>query len=403
MPRLHPCALALCTLFASSSSHAGGLWLNEFGDFSGGRASAGSQAGVDDASALIHNPASITRLEGRQLQLNAGILIPEVEFDIESTGPFYGEGNGGQAGLNAPLAASYYVHDANSERWRFGIYMAGLAGSGLEYDDDWVGRFQVTDSELLVMALTPTVALQVNDKLSLGMGLQYYYASIDMGLAAPTPANPAAQGKVTIDGTDTGFGFTLGALYEFSPDTRLGINYQSEIAPDFGGDLSVSPADISVDSDLELTMGQLVRIGLHHQLTPQLGLDLTVGWDDWSALDNVLVSTENGSSGLEKNWRDTYHYAAGLQYQATKNWRATAGIAYDTNPVDTRDRTADLPVDRQLRYAAGMEHRNDSGLALGGYLIYMDLGSAKIDAGRWRGEYGDNSVLGVSLYANWTF
>jgi hypothetical protein len=38
-------------LFASSSSHAGGLWLNEFGDFSGGRASAGSQAGVDDASA----------------------------------------------------------------------------------------------------------------------------------------------------------------------------------------------------------------------------------------------------------------------------------------------------------------------------------------------------------------
>ena len=51
------CAVAAALLNAGHTA-AGGLWLNEYGDFSGGRASAGSAAGLDDAASIMYNPAS---------------------------------------------------------------------------------------------------------------------------------------------------------------------------------------------------------------------------------------------------------------------------------------------------------------------------------------------------------
>ena len=97
------CAVA-ATLFGSGNSMAGGLWLNEFGDFSGGRSSAGASAGVDEAATIIHNPASASRIEGSQLFGAAGALIPDVKFDIDYTNPLNGNDNGGDAGLSAPVA-----------------------------------------------------------------------------------------------------------------------------------------------------------------------------------------------------------------------------------------------------------------------------------------------------------
>ena len=77
---------------------AGGLWLNEYGDFAGGRASAGAAAGTDEAATIIHNPASSTRIEGSQLFGSVGALIPKIEFDVKDSVPFIGDGDGGQAG-----------------------------------------------------------------------------------------------------------------------------------------------------------------------------------------------------------------------------------------------------------------------------------------------------------------
>ncbi|MEP1594855.1 MAG: outer membrane protein transport protein, partial [Halieaceae bacterium] len=123
---------------------------------------------------------------------------------------------------------------------------------------------------------------------------------------------------------------------------------------------------------------------------------------DWSALDEVFVALPSQGASLKKNWEDTYHYAAGFQYKASDRWDITAGIAYDTNPVSSSDRTADLPVDRQIRYNIGARYALRDNLKLGGYANYTDLGSAKIKANGWSGEYSSNNVIELGVYANWT-
>jgi len=395
-------------LLGANHALAGGLWLNDYGDFAGGRASAGAVAGVDEASTIIHNPATGNRIEGSQLLISGGAFIPQIEFDIDESNRIVGDDDGGQAGLNALAAGFAYVHDTGSDKWSVGIAMAGQSGAGLDYNDDWVGRYQATESELLVIALEPTVSYRVTDKLSIGIAPQLYYASLHLkvripGLISGQPLRD--DGKAKLDGDEWDGGFKLGATYDFSRHTRVGIMYQSELDINFDGDLKIQPAGLKADSNTELDMAQYVRVGLHQDLNDRLGVDFSFGWDDWSTMDSVFVSVDtggqSGDAGLDKNWEDTYHYAAGFSYKLNEYWDVTAGIAYYTTPVDSSDRTADLPVDRQVRYNAGARYRLSDTLTLGGYVNYTDLGSAKIDAHLWSGEYSSNEFYSFSVYANW--
>lgn len=398
-------ALAFLT---ANHALAGGLWLNEYGDFAGGRASAGAAAGTDEASTIVHNPASAGLIKGNQLFGSAGMLIPKVKFDTQESVPFIGDDNGGQAGEPAPAASMAYIYDNGWDKWSTGISLAGLAGAGLDYNDNWVGRYQVTDVNLLVMALGATVAYQVTDKLSVGVTPQVYYATLEQKLKLPTSVITRRNDvRAKLDGDDTGFGGMVGALYEISADTRVGVSWQSDFDIKFDGDLKVQGniADgVQVNTDTKMTMAQYVRAAFHHNLNDRLGLDFTVGWDDWSKLDDIFISVNTGGGApVETRWKDTYHYAAGFQYKLDDQWDLTAGIAYDTNPVSASNRVAQLPVDEQIRYNIGARNHLTDSLIVGGYFNYTDLGSAKIDGDFWSGKYSANEMYQVSIFANWMF
>ena len=395
-------ALALALLGASHTL-AGGLWLNEYGDFSGGRASAGATAGTDEAATIIHNPASATRIKGNQLFASASALITRLKFDVKESTSFVGDGNGGQAGQVTPGASMAYVFDSGWDKWSTGISLAGLAGAGLNYDDDWVGRYQATEVNLLVMAMGGTVAYQVTDRLSIGVTPQIFYSTLTQKLRLPIPGREDVRAKV--DGDDTGFGGRVGAVYDFNTGTRVGISWQSSFDIEFDGKLKVNGDlgnGIQANTDTQLTMAQNVRLALHHDVDDRLGLDFTVGWDNWDELDNIFVSVKGGGGApIVTDWKDTYHYAAGFQYKLTSDWDVTAGIAYDTNVVSANERVPELPVDEQIRYNAGARYHVSNTLIVGGYVNYTDLGNAKIDAGFWSGEYSTNEMFQLSIFANW--
>lgn len=390
-------------ILGTSQATAGGLWLNEYGDFSAGRASAGASAGVDEAATIAHNPASATRIEGDQLFVSGGAYLPDVKFDVEYTSPKNGDNNGGSAGIIAPAASVAYVHNFDDTKWSTGIYLGGFAGAGLDYNNDWTGRYSATDVELALLILAPTVAYQLTDKLSLGVSTQIWYSTFEQKLAVPRLRPGLDDGRAKLDGDDTGTSFTLGAMYELSERTRFGINYQHKIDAKWDGNLKVKPSDLDVSTDTELTMATYVRASLYQQLDEHWSVNFTIGWDNWSDLDNIFIAGPNRSAGLDTNWHDTYHYAWGAEYQLNDKWAFTSGVAYDTNPVDARDRLPELPVDRQIRYAVGTRYQLKDNVTVGGYVNYADLGKARIHAEEWGGDYQENGVLQLAVNVNWKF
>ena len=390
-------------------ANAGGLWLNEFGAPAMGRAGAGAEAGTGDASAALYNPASMKQIKTEKLMVTGGLLSSTAKFSVESSGILNGSKNGGDAGDTIPTGSVFYVKPIN-DQWQFGFSFAALAGAGLDYKDNWAGRYQATFVELVAMVAMPSIAYSVTDKLSVGFGLPIMYTELEMKLAVPRPLE--SDGRAKIDGDDTLVGYHLSLWYELSEATQFGVFYQSEFEAEYGGDTDVSPAGLTVGSDLGLNLSAKAYAGLSHQFSNKLTGHLTLGWEDWSAMDNVNLSTKTGTSvDLPRNWDDTYHYAIGIEYLLAPEWILNVGYAYDTNPVDSADRTADLPIDRQNRYAVGIEHKSPTNFDWGAQLVYADLGSAEIKASPvaggpltgFTGSYKDNEIIFLSFSANWEF
>ena len=379
-------------------SIAGGLYLNEFGTPSMGVAGAGANAVASDASTSFHNPAGMTRIKGNELMGTAGLLNATVEFDPDANTPISG-GDGGNAGGLAPIIGGFYVHSL-SDKWKVGANLITISAAVLDYGDDWTGRYLSTEVSMLSMTFYPSVAYQVNDWLSLGGGPQIMYANLDMEAKAPPPDG---DGKVKIDGDDVAYGFGLGALVELSERTRFGLVYQSEIEPEFDGDTKISGPGIEAATDTKITLAQFVKISGYHELNDRWALLGTVGWEDWSAFKDVNISTDSGSQKIPRDWKDTWKFAAGVHFRPEDKWLLQLGFAYDTSPVDSDDRTPDMPIDRQIRYATGVQYKWSDRLSTGAQFVYADYGKAKIDNDLLKGEYKRNDIFFFAMNANWKF
>jgi long-chain fatty acid transport protein len=388
-------------LILPSIGHAGGLYLNEFGTPSMGVAGAGANAVASDASTSFHNPAGMTRIKSKELMVTAGLLNSIVKFDPDSDTPVPG-GDGGDAGGPGPIIGGFYVHSL-SDRWKLGANLVTISGAVLDYDDDWTGRYQNTEVTLLTMTFSPTIAYRVNDWLSLGGGPQIMYADLEMKAKAPLPGPGGREGEVTIDGNDVAFGFGLGALFELNERTRFGLVYQSEIEPEFDGDVDLSPPGLTAGTDTEITLARFIKLSGYHELNDQWALLGTIGWEDWSSFKDVNISTDSGSADIPRDWHDTWKFAAGVHYRPVKKWLLQLGMSYDTSPVDKEDRTADMPIDRQIRYATGIQYKWSERLSTGAQFVYADYGKAKIDSDQLRGDYKRNDIFFFALNANWKF
>ena len=395
------CSSALLCML-TSPSWAGGLYITEFGTPSMGTANAGAGAVGNDASIAWHNPAGMTRLSGTHAQGTAGLVIGNVKFDADSDTPVPG-GDGGNAAINpAPVLNGTVVHSL-TEKLKVGFALGSIVGAGLDYGNNWAGRQQATKTKLLTLTGIPSVAYKQH-WLSVGVGLTINYGKLDtFKLKAPNPA----QSTVEIDGDDFEFGFVGGVLVEFSDQTRLSVKYLSETKYNFDGDIKISGGaggGFAANSDLEIVFPQMVAVHFYHALNDQFAIVAQADWEDWSAFKDIPLSVSSvGSGAIPRNWNDTYKLGGGIHYRPSKPWLLRTGFAWDSSPVDSKDRTADMPADRQLRFAAGAQYQWSDRLNVGGNFVFLDAGNAKINSSNLKGDYKSNEVFFFALNASYKF
>jgi long-chain fatty acid transport protein len=111
---------------------------------------------------------------------------------------------------------------------------------------------------------------------------------------------------------------------------------------------------------LDMELPQAVMASADHEFTDKLAIMSNVDWQNWSSFGNIDVSIDSDTStSATQNlgYDDTRHFALGLQYRIAKPWLLSTGFAYDTSPADSgKKRTPALPLDRQIRVGAGVQH-----------------------------------------------
>jgi long-chain fatty acid transport protein len=421
-----PLAIATTIACFSLPAHAGGLYIGEFGQPSQGASRAGAAALAEDASTVRMNPAGIMFLDGSKSMATGLIINSSVKFKQQETFPTTptavanaaGTGaasNGGDAGVTAVGGAYFYASPVD-DKWGWGVSLTSISGAALDYGskaDDFAGRYWANDVDLLTLNLMPSISYKLRDDLSVAVSLPITFGRLDMDVAIPGPAAGAPEGLAEInDGDDINASFGLSTLWQANDSLRLGLIYQSKIEMDFDSDLKISNAPVgTVDSSVEFTYPQSIRASAAQDINDDLTFLATVAWEDWSVLDELLVTTPAGGAGINRNWRDTWFFSVGLRWQQSERWTYYTGIGYDTDPIKASDRTTDMPIDEQWRYSGGFTYARDNGHTIGGVLTYADYGDADIDNGgnrpvsgdEWtvKGNHSTNRLIFLGLNYGW--
>ncbi len=410
-PLITRSALIAMTLSVTSLAHAAGFALIEQSASGMGNAFAGAAASAEDASTIYFNPAGMTYLPDNQLVAAGHLIRPSADFSNNGSVAGTGRplnGTGGDIGEWALLPNLYFAK-AISPNIRLGLGINAPFGLKTNYDDTWLGRFQAIKSEVKTININPSIAFKVNDQLSLGAGISAMRAEATLTRAVNLVASETFVG---IKGNDWGVGYNLGAIYQFTPDTRVGVSFRSKVdqtlkgRATFGGALAALSGDITASTALP----ENVSVSAFSKLNNQWDVMGDVTWTRWSRFKELRILRTSGVllSLTPENWENTLRFSAGTTYHYNENLKLRAGVAYDQEAVNDQFRTARIPGNDRTWLSIGAQYKfSETSVVDVGY-SHLFIKDASIDDnqtatlnGRIKGQYdGDVNILSLQYTHN---
>ena len=352
-------ATALAGVFSAGMNGAFGaaFGLSEQSGSGLGNSYAGAAAVAEDASTMYWNPAGMSLLENSQFAIAGNVILLDASFSGTATNPLAlgggaaTGGNGGQIG-DTGVVPNLYLMMPGGPKWTFGLGVNAPFALKTEYDADWVGRFQGVKSEITTVNIQPTVSYKVSDTVSIGAGVSYQMLEAELTNAVVLGAG--LSGRSTLEADDDGWGWNLGAIFQMTDATRLGIAYRSEIDYKLSGNVAVTAdptgAPVPAASGAatgDATMPDSIAFSIAHATSDRLMLLADATRTGWSSINQINVidpATGGTRDVLTLDFDDSWRFSVGGNYMLNDKWTLKAGLAFDETPVkNAQTRTVRIP------------------------------------------------------------
>lgn len=369
-------AVASALVAGSSQAFAGGFAIGTQSGSGMGNAFAGGAAVADDASVVWSNPAGMTALPaGKHITGALHLVRPSFKFqNAGSTGAFAvpGAGNGGDGGDWAYIPNGFFAMDI-TPALRFGLALNVPFGLTTNYDAGWQGQLVALKSSLKTINIQPSLAYRVNNTFSIGAGVSLQKIDARLTNLAGT------AGEAILKADDVGYGFNIGAVFEPSSATRIGLHYRSAIKYDLKGNVTfTSPAANaanSVAAAASLKVPDSASLSVLHKLNPRWEIMGDVTWTGWDKLQQLTVVRTSSSAvpfsggnplggvagtvftALPFQWDNTWRFGVGANYQFNPQAKLRLGMAFDQTPTNDVHRSPRLPDQDRTWIAFGIQYK----------------------------------------------
>lgn len=363
-----------------------------------------SMAVGDDTTVMNTNPAAISKIHGRRVDMNLEMMFPMFSFEnpVNDTG--------GNHPIYLIPSAGFVWHNPGS-KWSFGMGMFNEGGTGTDYgllkvNNDVMGPgIGITNIEYFsqfgYMKVTPTVAYDITDEISIAVSPNIGYSTMRMKMPFFEPGMDRFWGA-DMEGDDIGLSARLGVLYKPSDDYGFGIAYSAPADIDVKGDVSMvaptgdipgMPQQSIMKGDLEMNIGwpQSVKAGMFARMEGLGGMLLAfdVEWLNWSAYyEKIPVKmtrmTLNGTPvsdrafEMQTDWKDQWVFKIGVEYPATERLLLRGGYAYGKNPVPPEGALAVMNPFVEHHITGGLGYRISNHFELNASLVYGVKNEVKV-------------------------
>jgi long-chain fatty acid transport protein len=387
--------LALAAVMVvSGGAQAAGFALYEHSASALGNAFAGQAVVARDASTIFANPAGLTQVQGHQVVGGVQLIKSSVHF-TESDG----DPSGGDGGGLSVVPSFYYAMDLTPDV-KVGIGVFGPFGLKTEYDSDWAGRANGILSDMKTINVNPTVAWKVNDKLSVGVGVDFQYVEATLSKAPYPIGHPYEALVSTMEGDDTSWGWNVGAHYQVDAATWIGLSYRSTVNYRLKGDLRNNLTGYMYDIRADVTLPDMASLALLRRIDDRWTIMADATWTGWSEFDKLDVHRAVDGQLVdhtEENWQDAWRFGVGADYRYNDAWTWRFGVAYDNTPIPDADhRTPRIPDSDRISVAVGGQFRASKQAVVDfGYMhIFFHDSQTTSPAGGYQGKA---DILGAQL------
>jgi long-chain fatty acid transport protein len=424
----------ITALAVAPGAQAAGFQLKENSIKAMGRAFAGASSAPGDASVVANNPAAMSRFERNAVQADVTVVDFSAGFTGGGTTAFgtpLSGGDGGDAGGTTPIPALSALIRVGDSGLTVGAMVSAPFGLKTEYEPTWVGRYHAIKSDLKVVDLTLSAALEINDRFAVGLGVIYERAeaelsnAIDFGSAlagggVPGFAPQSADGLVVVKGDNSGLGWIAGLHLRPTDRFTLGFSYRSEIDHDVRGsaDFSVpgnvaavlaatgNPRFRDTGAVAPLTLPSIATLSGSYKLSDRFILLGAASETGWSSLRAVVINYDNPAQGTTVEpfgWQDSRFYSLGAEYALNDRFILRAGIARDHTPTNDVDRSPRLPDQDRDWLSLGLTWQASQALEINAAYTHISVDKptlnnvASSSGSRLIGEYAARvNLLGVS-------
>lgn len=338
------------------------------------------------ASALYYNAAAVTAMTGTVAEIGSFVVKPNLSVigNDPYTGRYYHQS---PDRVWWPIPNAYVVHQVSDDLW-LGLGAFSRAGLGGNFGEHWMGRYNMTEVEIVSLSINPSIAFRPTDWLAVSAGLDVGYFTIDLkqaidaaGAAGLRPYNctePSPYDVIQeLDGDDWTVGWDVGVQLQPIDRLSIGLAYHSEqrftargtgtyrapaaiaaLAPG-----AFRPTKMSGKVTLPAEWMAAAAIDITDWLTLSAGLIYTE-WKCWDELDIGFKgpSPIPGVSRLhsDKDWHDVFRYTGGASIHFTDSFSGRFSFTWDESPISGSHVDYLVPADDRHIWAFGLTYETDA-------------------------------------------
>ena len=437
---IHVLAILLCVLAVSQGAFAQGFAVYEQSGCAMGRGVTGVAAPCPDGSAVFFNPAGLS-FEKTQIGLGASFIGPFGDFTDNTTGQV--------SKLNEKYypVPNFFFSRPFGTRLALGIGLFAPYGLTTDWPTTSQGRFLGYMSKVEGVYVQPTVSFKVNDKVSIGGGLDITHLNVELRQRADLATQPLGATGLTfgqlnlvcpaavcgtvpagtdfadirLKGSTYSVGFHLGVMAKLNDKVSVGARYLGGQTVEISdGEIETAqipvpnvrvpvasgvflPVDTVMASQAfaagrPLQSGQGARTelplpaqfvaGTAIQVAPKVTIFADYQYTNWAAFDELPVDGEFLQNTIEENYGDTHGIRLGVEVAVNDRWVVRGGFDGHNAAAPDETVTPNLPEGKRTEFMGGVGVKLTSSMRLD--LSYMRLIQPE-RAGR-TGEMPNNGV-----------